>query len=184
MSERHAPEMVIKQVVYDDWIVKAFTVASLVFGAVALLVGVVIAIVLGRSIASSALGPVARLTRATERIAGTRDLRERVEEPGNDEIGRLAHSFNRMLAALDASEQSRRQLVADASHELRTPLASLRTNIELLALDRDLAAEDRGQMLASLVGQIERLSQLVADLIELARGDELLEPAMVDEQLD
>ncbi|MEW6224813.1 MAG: HAMP domain-containing sensor histidine kinase [Chloroflexota bacterium] len=148
------------------------------------LVGVVIAVVLGRSIASSALGPVARLTHATERIAGTRDLRERVEEPGKDEIGRLAHSFNRMLAALDASEQSRRQLVADASHELRTPLASLRTNIELLALDRDLAAEDRGQMLALLVGQIERLSQLVADLIELARGDELLEPAMVEVQLD
>ena len=148
------------------------------------LVGVVIAVVLGRVIANSALGPVARLTRATERVAGTRDLSERVEEPGKDELGRLAHSFNRMLEALDASEQSRRQLVADASHELRTPMTSLRTNIEVLALGTDLAPDDRAQLLASLTGETERLSQLVADLMELARGDEVVESATVDVQLD
>ena len=76
--------------------------------------GVVVAAALGRAIANSALRPVARLTVATERVAGTRDLSERVEEPGHDELGRLAHSFNRMLTALDESERSRRQLVADA----------------------------------------------------------------------
>ena len=148
------------------------------------LAGVMIAILLGRAVANSALGPVARLTLATERVAGTRDLRERVEEPSSDEIGRLAHSFNRMLAALDASERSRRQLVADTSHELRTPLASLRTNIEVLALDADLAPEDRHQLLASLIGETERLSQLIGDLTELARDDELVEQAMVEVQLD
>ena len=148
------------------------------------LAGVVIAILLGRAIANSALVPVERLTRTTERVAGTRDLRERVEEPGTDELGRLARSFNRMLAALEASEQSRRQLVADASHELRTPLASLRTNIELLVLDTDMALEESRQLLASVQGEIERLSQLVADLMELARGDELIEPSKVDVRLD
>ena len=148
------------------------------------LVGVVIAIVLGRAIANSALAPVSRLTTTTERIAGTRDLRERVADPGSDELGRLANSFNRMLAALEESERSRRQLVADASHELRTPLTSLRTNIEVLALDADLPADDRRQLLASLTGETERLSQLVADLMELARGDEIAEPAMVGVNLD
>ena len=146
--------------------------------------GVVIAILLGRAIANSALVPVERLTRTTERVAGTRDLRERVEEPGTDELGRLARSFNRMLAALEASERARRQLVADASHELRTPLASLRTNIEVLALDTDMALEESRQLLESLQGETERLTQLVSDLMELARGDELIEPAKVDVQLD
>jgi two-component system sensor histidine kinase MprB len=148
------------------------------------LLGVVIAILLGRAIASSALRPVQRLTLATERVAGTHDLRERVDEPGRDELGRLAHSFNRMLAALDASEQSRRRLVADASHELRTPLTSLRTNIELLALDTRMEQAERTEVLASLTGETERLSQLVADLMELARGDELATPAMTDVDLD
>ncbi len=148
------------------------------------LAGVGIAILLGRAIANSALVPVERLTRTTERVAGTRDLRERVEEPRADELGRLARSFNRMLATLEASERSRRQLVADASHELRTPLASLRTNIEVLALDTDMALEESRQVLDSLQHETERLSQLVADLMELARGDELTEPAQVNVQLD
>ena len=146
--------------------------------------GVVVAAALGRAIANSALRPVARLTVATERVAGTRDLSERVEEPGHDELGRLAHSFNRMLTALDESERSRRQLVADASHELRTPLASLRTNIELLAMSPDLDPSDRAQLLASLTGETERLGRLVADLMELARGEELIKPVLTEVRLD
>jgi two-component system sensor histidine kinase MprB len=146
--------------------------------------GVVVAAALGRAIANSALGPVARLTVATERVTGTRNLSERVAEPGDDELGRLAHSFNRMLAALDESERSRRQLVADASHELRTPLTSLRTNIEVLALSPVLDPDDRKQLLDSLTGETERLSQLVADLIELARGDEGIEATLTDVRLD
>jgi two-component system sensor histidine kinase MprB len=148
------------------------------------LVGVAIAVGLGRWIASSAMRPVSRLMVATEHVAGTHDLRERIAEPGNDELGRLAHSFNRMLEALDASEHLQRQLVADASHELRTPLSSLRTNIEVLARGRGLSDDDRQRLLSSLTGQVERLSHLVADLIDLARGDEPLEPLLVDTRLD
>jgi two-component system sensor histidine kinase MprB len=148
------------------------------------LVGVAIAVGLGRWIAGSAMRPVSRLMVATEHVAGTHDLRERIAEPGNDELGRLAHSFNRMLEALDASEHLQRQLIADASHELRTPLSSLRTNIEVLALGRGLSDDDRERLLGSLTGQVERLSRLVADVIDLARGDEPLEPLLVETRLD
>jgi two-component system sensor histidine kinase MprB len=148
------------------------------------IVGVAVAAALGRTIARSALGPVARLTVATERVTGTRNLSERVDEPGHDELGRLARSFNRMLSALDESERSRRQLVADASHELRTPLTSLRTNIEVLARSPALEAGDRQELLDSLIEETERLSHLVADLIELARGDEGIEPTLTDIRLD
>ena len=148
------------------------------------LVGVAIAVGLGRWIAGSAMRPVSRLMVATEHVAGTHDLRERIAEPGNDELGRLAHSFNRMLEALDSSEHLQRQLVADASHELRTPLSSLRTNIEVLALGRGLSDDDRERLLASLTGQVERLGRLVADLIDLARGDEPLERVFVETRLD
>jgi two-component system sensor histidine kinase MprB len=148
------------------------------------LVGVAIAVGLGRWIAGSAMRPVSRLMVATEHVAGTHDLRERIAEPGNDELGRLAHSFNRMLEALDSSEHLQRQLVADASHELRTPLSSLRTNIEVLAVGRGLSDEDRERLLGSLTGQVERLSRLVADLIDLARGDEPLEQLFVETRLD
>ncbi len=148
------------------------------------LVGVAIAVGLGRWIAGSAMRPVSHLMIATEHVAGTHDLRERIAEPGSDELGRLAHSFNRMLEALDASEHLQRQLVADASHELRTPLSSLRTNIEVLALGRGLSDRDRERLLGSLTGEVERLSRLVADLIDLARGDEPLEPLFEETRLD
>ena len=148
------------------------------------LVGVAIAVGLGRWIAGSAMRPVSRLMIATEHVAGTHDLHERIAEPGTDELGRLAHSFNRMLEALDASEHLQRQLVADASHELRTPLSSLRTNIEVLALGHGLSDGDRERLLGSLTGEVERLSRLVADLIDLARGDEPLEPLFEETRLD
>src|SRR5207245_8617683 len=100
----------------------------------------------------------------------------RVAATGEDELGRLAASFNTMLEALEASVRSQRQLVADASHELRTPLTSLRTNLELLARGQPADPAERQLALADLVGQIERLSTLVADLIDLARDEEATLP--------
>jgi two-component system sensor histidine kinase MprB len=84
-------------------------------------------------VARTALAPVRRLTTAAERVTATRDLSERIETSGADELSRLAGSFNAMLEALDRSVAAQRQLVADASHELRTPLTSARTNVELVA---------------------------------------------------
>jgi two-component system sensor histidine kinase MprB len=115
--------------------------------------------------------PVASLTEAAEQIAVTRDLTTRIEDYGDDELGRLALSFNTMLDALERSLGSQRQLILDASHELRTPLASLRTNVEVLhEIDR-LTVDQRRDLLDGIVTQLEELTGLVADVVELARGD-------------
>ena len=95
------------------------------------LAGVLGATVAGWAVARNGLRPVRRLTHAAEDIARTEQL-DPIEVEGNDEIARLASAFNAMLAALSASRDRQRQLVADAGHELRTPLTSLRTNIDLL----------------------------------------------------
>jgi len=120
----------------------------------------------------AALAPVRRLTDATEHVAETRDLRSRIDDRGKDELSRLASSFNPMLGALEDSARARRQLVADASHELRTPLTSLRTNIEVLARAHSMAPEDRDALMKDVVEQLGEMTALVAELVELARGDE------------
>ncbi|MBW3591182.1 MAG: HAMP domain-containing histidine kinase [Actinobacteria bacterium] len=135
--------------------------------------GVALAAALGRLVAQSALVPVHRLTEGAERIAETRSLVHRIDAgEAQDELGRLASSFNSMLDALDEAQKSQRQLVADASHELRTPLTSLRTNIEVLARSDNLPEEEKEELLADLTGQITELTGLVGDLMDLARDDE------------
>jgi two-component system sensor histidine kinase MprB len=142
--------------------------------------GVALAALLGRLVTGAAVMPLKRLTEATEHVALTRDLSRRMEPAGEDEIGRLAGSFNSMLdalessmRALDSSVHAQRQLVADASHELRTPVTSLRTNIEILQQQgAQLDAGEQQRLLADVVEQIEQLTLLMNDLIELARGEE------------
>jgi two-component system sensor histidine kinase MprB len=134
--------------------------------------GAAVAAGLGLLVSRAALAPVRRLTGATERVAETGDLSERIDARGEDELSRLAGSFNTMLGALDDSQRVQRQLVEDASHELRTPLTSLRTNIEVLASERALPAEDRARLLADVVEQLQELSSLVSELLVLARGEQ------------
>jgi two-component system sensor histidine kinase MprB len=143
------------------------------------LAGIAIAALLGRLVAGAAVLPLKRLTQAAEHVALTQDLSGRIKSVGQDEIGRLARSFNAMLdalersiGALDASVHAQRQLVADASHELRTPVTSLRTNIEILQQAEDMEVNDRRRLLSDVVEQIEELTLLINDLIELARGEE------------
>jgi two-component system sensor histidine kinase MprB len=138
-------------------------------------IGVVFSAAAGLVLARAGVRPVERLTAAAEHIARTGDL-EPIDVHGRDELGRLALTFNAMLAALEISRTRQRQLVADAGHELRTPLTSLRTNLDLLAqseasVDRQLPKEDRDALLADVRAQAEELSGLVADLVELARDD-------------
>jgi two-component system sensor histidine kinase MprB len=147
--------------------------------------GIALAALLGRLVADAVVAPVGRLTRAAEHVARTQDLSERIDTDGAeqvghaDEIGRLAVSFNAMLdalersmSALDASVHAQRQLVADASHELRTPITSLRTNIEILQQAPNIESADREQLFTEVIEQIEELTLLVGDLIDLARGEE------------
>ena len=138
-----------------------------IFGAV----GVIAAALAGWGVARNGLRPVRQLTDAAEEIARTEKL-EAIRVEGNDEIARLARAFNAMLAALSASRDRQRQLVADAGHELRTPLTSLRTNLDLLTqADREggLSEASRAELLDDVRFQIEELTTLIGDLTELAR---------------
>jgi two-component system sensor histidine kinase MprB len=139
--------------------------------AIVCLGGIVLAALLGVLVARSAVKPVSALTSTAERVSVTGDLSERIPTGPDDELGRLATSFNRMLAALEAGAEARRQLVADASHELRTPLASLLMNVELLAEDAGLVGDERERLLADVGQQIRELTVLVGDLVDLARQE-------------
>ena len=134
--------------------------------------GVALAVALGRLSSRNVVAPIAHVSEAARHIAETEDLGRRIEVETQDEVGELAQHFNAMLDTLERSIAAQRQLVADASHELRTPITSLRTNIEVLADADSLPPHERERLLADLEEQTEELGSLVADLIELARGDE------------
>jgi two-component system sensor histidine kinase MprB len=140
--------------------------------------GTLLALALARVFVRRAIAPIRQLTDATEHIEATGDLARRVTTARNDEVGQLASRFNGMLdrlqqiqQALEQSTTAQRQLVADASHELRTPIASLRTNIEVLQVSHAGATGDEAALMTDVVEQLEELSSVVSDLIELARGD-------------
>jgi two-component system sensor histidine kinase MprB len=138
--------------------------------------GILVAAAAGTAVARGGLAPVERLTSATERVARTGDLRP-IPVSGDDELARLTHSFNTMLGTVAESQERQRQLIADAGHELRTPLTSLRTNLELmLSASRagapNLSEQDRVEIEADIRGQLDELTQLIGDLVELARQDE------------
>jgi two-component system sensor histidine kinase MprB len=137
--------------------------------------GVVLAGGAGWVVATNGLRPVRRLTAAAERVARTSELHP-IKVTGHDELARLTTSFNQMLLALDVSQHRQRQLVADAGHELRTPLTSLRTNIELLGQaaenpERQLTAAETTEIMDDVRAQLQELTTLVGDLVELARDE-------------
>jgi two-component system sensor histidine kinase MprB len=147
--------------------------------------GVGLAVLVGFGVTRSALRPIRRFTETTEHVAETYDLTPRVDVRSRDELGRLAASFNSMLAALETALSAQRQLVADASHELRTPIASIRATLELLAAAKGLGEDEREGLLAVAVAELEELGTLVGNLLELARdpSDEL-EDVQLDSLLD
>jgi two-component system sensor histidine kinase MprB len=148
------------------------TLSTLRIGlAVIVLLGIGAALALARLATRAAVRPVSDLTDAAEHVARTRDLTRRIEREGDDELSRLAGAFNTMLEALEASQRAQRRLVADASHELRTPLTSLRTNLEVLGRG-GLGATDQARLRADVIAQLEELTLLVADLVDLAREEE------------
>lgn len=126
---------------------------------------------IGLAVASATLRPVRRLTDDAERIAATRDLRDRTDQHRSGELGRLAIAFNTMLDALAGSISAQRQLVADASHELRTPLAAARTNLEVLDRHSALPDEDRQRILDDAIEELREMTHLIDELVELAQGD-------------
>jgi two-component system sensor histidine kinase MprB len=134
------------------------------------LAGIAIAALLGTLVARTALGPIARFTSRAESLTGEMDLSQRLEEGGRDELARLARSFNTTLDALESSLAAQRQLIADASHELRTPIASLRANIQILEDAGRLPAAEQESLRADIIDELDELTALVSDVVELARG--------------
>jgi two-component system sensor histidine kinase MprB len=132
--------------------------------------GIALAAALGPFVARAALAPAGEVSDAAEEVARTHDLTHRIEVRGDDELGRLAASFNEMMAALERSEAAQRRLVADASHELRTPLATLRTNIETLGRGDRLDPDERDRLVADVTQELEEMGELVGDVVELARA--------------
>ncbi|MFF7246262.1 sensor histidine kinase [Embleya sp. NPDC008237] len=138
-------------------------------------IGILGAATLGLLVARAALRPVDRLTEAAEHVARTEDLDTVIPVAGKDEIARLGRSFNAMTASLKASRLRQQRLIADAGHELRTPLTSLRTNTDLLLRSeqtgRPIPPADKERLLRNVKGQLVELSDLVGDLLSLARPE-------------
>jgi len=143
-----------------------FVLAAVVLGALAL------AALIGWFLASRAMRPVDLMTRTARAIGHSADLTRRLEEPRQrDELGRLASTFNEMLARLDQAFMTQRRFLADASHELRSPLAAIRTNVEALLRGADADPEERDASLRAIARETDRMGRLVADLLALAHAD-------------
>jgi two-component system sensor histidine kinase MprB len=132
--------------------------------------GVLLAALLGLAISRSALAPIERFIARTERVTQELDHPARLEDTNVVELRRLGTAFNQTLDALERSIESQRQLVADASHELRTPIAALRSNIQIFLESGRLPAEERAGLQQSILAELDELTQVVADVLELARG--------------
>ena len=122
-----------------------------------------------------ALAPLGRLTRAAAEIEQTGDPRRRLPQPeADDEVGRLAATLNRMLAAFERTRDGERRFLADASHELRTPLTALVGNVSYLA-QHGASAE----LIADLEHDTDRLARLADDLLALSREESAPPPEAV-----
>ena len=130
---------------------------------------VAVSILGGWFLAGRALRPVDSITLAAQRIAAG-DLTQRIQSNSTDEIGRLASTFNDMIARLEASIRQIRQFSADASHELRTPLTITKGETEL-ALRKPRAPEVYQEVLESNLEEIDRMSRIVDELLLLSRAD-------------
>ena len=152
----------------------------LIVGGLSILVAALLALVVARA----SLRPVARLTRAAERVAATQDLAASIDVRRRDELGRLASSINAMLAALNTSREQQRELIRDASHELQTPLTSLRTNVELLAGQPGMPEPERRRLLTDVSQQCAELTALMDNLVELARDTDTPTEEIAEIDLD
>lgn len=135
------------------------------------LIGGLVAFVAGWLLARRVLRPVAMLTDAAATIATSREFSRRVAAGSqHDELGRLAHTFNTMLASLEGAYESQLRFVAAASHELRAPLTVVQANLDLLRSGR-LSHTERAAAVVEAHDEAGRMTRLVTDLLILARAD-------------
>ena len=130
---------------------------------------VAVSMIGGWFLAGRALRPVDAMTLAAQRITGG-DLTQRIPITSQDEIGRLASTFNDMIARLEVSIAQTRQFSADASHELRTPLTIIKGEAEL-SLRKSRSSDFYRAVLESNLEEIDRMSRIVDELLFLSRAD-------------
>jgi heavy metal sensor kinase len=131
-----------------------------------------VAAVGGIFLAGRALAPVDQMTRAVQEISA-HDLSQRLQTGAqlpDDELGRLARTFDAMLARLEEAFRRERDFTSNASHELRTPLTAMRGEIDV-TLQRPRSPEEYQRALSELGEGVERLTRLSEDLLMLARAD-------------
>jgi len=151
-----------------DASIKAYRALLLALG----LAGLAAALLGGWAIAGGALRPIANMVETAGTITHSRDLSHRIPTPQHhDELGRLAATFNAMLASIETAYGAQQRFVADASHELRAPLTGIQGNLELPRRPPDMPAADRDEALGEAEREASRLTRLVADLLALARAD-------------
>jgi two-component system OmpR family sensor kinase len=133
--------------------------------------GVLLAGCGGYFLGRRSLAPVAAMGQQAERI-GAANLHERlVVRNANDELGRLAQTFNELLDRLDRSFERQRRFISDASHELRTPVSILRGEAEVALSQPSRSPEEYRESLAVLHEEAQRLARIVEDLFTLTRAD-------------
>lgn len=123
--------------------------------------------------------PIVDVTEAADRLVHERALPAHIETDRRDEVGRMAMAFNDLVDALRVSREQQDRLVADASHELRTPLTSLRMKIDFLEAEPDLPDGRRQSIVTGAAAELEVLTALVAELVDLASNgavDEAAQP--------
>ncbi len=154
-----APEIILK-ISYD------FTLISTGM----MLVGIVLFLLISYYFANAISSPLRDLTEGVEKIAAG-DLEVQVRVQSNDEFGRLAESFNRMVTDLRELDRLKADFITTVSHELRTPLATILGFAELLR-DGEFSPEEKQEFVRHIQDKAETLSQLVDELLDISRFEE------------
>jgi signal transduction histidine kinase len=140
--------------------------------AVGILVGLLLASIGGAILADRALAPIDRVTLTAQSITHSNDLTRRIEgAKSSDEVGRLAATFNEMLARIEGIFRAQQQFVGDVSHELRSPLTAIRGNLDLLRRGAAGDAHARQETLLAIDSESARMQRLVSDLLLLAQAE-------------
>lgn len=145
---------------------------AIVYGSIFLLASALAWVAAGRI-----LRPLTELTETAMSISDT-DLSRRIDVDGDDQIAELGRTFNSMLDRLDEAFASQRRFVDDAGHELRTPITVIRGNLEVMGDD----PEDRAETVALVTDELDRMSRIVDDLLDLAKAEQpdFIQPAPMD----
>ena len=133
---------------------------------------ILLAAFLGYVISDKLLAPLLKIEKATEQISKGDDLKQRVDPGKNqDEIGRLAMTFNRMLDRLEHAFEAERRFTSDASHELRTPTAVILAETEY-TLEKERSGEEYKEALETVERQAQRMKTLIEDMLDYTRMDQ------------